>query len=154
MDLGDLLPILALFCAFGAITLIVWIISNNVRRRKIAEMQTNTQTRLLEKFGSAPDLLEYLRSDAGQKFLDSATIERSHPAGRILGSIQGASILLLAGLAMLTTRFRLPEAADGPLFVFGMRSAAIGVGFLLSAGISYWLSKAWGLMDREARSPR
>jgi hypothetical protein len=34
--------------------------------------------------------------------------------------------------------------------VFGTIGLAIGLGFLVSAGISYFLSKSWGLFDRES----
>ncbi len=153
MGPGDVMG-MATFC--GAVILLVWIISNNIRRRKIAELQTGMHTKLLERFGTSSELLEFLKSDAGQKFLESATPERDrpgHPARRILGSIRAGLILLFAGLAMLAIHGRLPGMGD-VLIVWGTLGVAVGVGFVLSAAISYWLSKAWGLMEQEARSPR
>ena len=129
---------------------IVWVISNNVRRRKIAEMQKDLHGRLLEKFGSSQEMLEYLRSDAGRKFLEGATIERATPFGRILRSIQSGLTLLLVGAALFYLHGRLPESWADDTLVFGVLAVALGIGFVLSAGVSYWLSKSWGLFERES----
>ena len=133
-----------------AIAWIVWVITSNVRRRKIAEMQKDLHTRLLEKFSTSQELLEYLKSEAGRKFLEGATIERARPFGRILGSIQSGLALLLAGAALLFLHNRLPESLADVTLVFGTLALALGVGFVLSAGVSYWLSKSWGLFERES----
>lgn len=129
---------------------IVWVISGNVRRRKIAEMQKDLHTRLLEKFGTSQELLEYLKSEAGRKFLEGATIERARPFGRILGSIQSGLTLLLVGVGLLLLHGRVSESWAEDTLVFGVLAAALGIGFVLSAGVSYRLSKSWGLFERES----
>jgi hypothetical protein len=140
---------------FSVIPVIIWTIITNNRRKKIAELQTSMQTKLLEKFGNSQELLDYLRSEAGQKFMESAAMERARPAGRILGSIQAGLILTFVGIAILAVRAGVPSlGTDGlnGLLILGSLAIAIGLGFLSSAVISFWLSKAWGLMDGKAHT--
>ena len=140
---------------FSVIPVIIWTIITNNRRKKIAELQTSMQTKLLEKFGNSQELLDYLRSEAGQKFMESGAMERARPAGRILGSIQAGLILTFVGIAILAVRAGVPSlGTDGlnGLLIMGSLAIAIGLGFLSSAVISFWLSKAWGLMDGKAHT--
>ncbi|MGB7348514.1 MAG: hypothetical protein WBC66_01525, partial [Candidatus Acidiferrales bacterium] len=107
---------------------------------------------------TSQELIEYLKTDAGSKFLDSATIEHARPFGRVLGSVQAGLILFFLGIAMFIVRATMPnetfnavdraQTAHGFLAV-SLLLLALGFGFLASAAASYRLSKAWGLFDRE-----
>ncbi len=145
--MGDLAPVLIPIGILAILGWIVRIIVQNVRQQRIAKLQADLQTRLLEKFGTPQDLIGYLESPAGQKFLDSATIERRNPYGRILGSVQAGLILALVGVALFFLEGRWPETQEGFLFLATL-SLALGIGFLLSAIAAYMLSKSWGLLDR------
>ncbi len=109
----------------GLIGWIAWVIFSNIRRYKIARYQAEVHSKLLEKFGRSEELLAYLESDAGKRFLESASIEqgKTNPFGRILGAVQAGLILTLAGAALLFLRSRVPEAAEGFL-VFGTLAVA------------------------------
>ncbi len=147
--MGDLAPILI---PVGILAVLGWIIRTivqNVRQQRIAKIQADLQTRLLDKFGNPQDLIGYLESPAGQRFLDSATIERRNPYGRILGSVQAGLILSLVGGALFFLEGRWPETQEGFLFLATL-SLALGIGFLLSAIAAYALSKSWGLLDKRA----
>jgi len=146
-------PVLIVMTVFTAVVLLVRTVATNRRQLQVTKMQAEMQTRLIERFGSAEELVAYLGSPAGQKFVESATIERRNPFGRILGSIQAGLVLTLAGAGFLFIQGRWPEVEEGFLFL-GVMGIALGVGFLLSAGAAYFLSKSWGLIDDrgEARS--
>lgn len=116
------------------------------RRNRQAKLQAEIQGRLLERFADAAELAEFLSGPAGERFLESATFERSRPHGRILGSIQAGIVITLTAIALLWLEGRWPHDEEGFLFL-GAVGLAIGIGFLLSAGVSYALSKAWGLMN-------
>jgi hypothetical protein len=159
MSGSDLAPLLVAVSMFLCMGWIVWVMSNNKRRQRVAEIQREMQAKLFERFSTSQEMLEYLKSEAGAKFLDSATIEHTKPFGRVLGSVQAGIILFLLGVAMMIVRATMPEAA----FPNGMERAqsahgflgvslllmALGLGFLVSSAISYRLSKNWGLFDRE-----
>jgi hypothetical protein len=135
----------------GLVSWIAWVVFSSIRRYKIAKYQAEVHNKLLEKFGRSEELLAYLESDAGKRFLESASMEqaRANPFARILGAVQAGLILTLAGVALLFLRSRVPEAAEGFL-IFGTLAVAIGVGFVLSAGASYALSKSFGLLPGTA----
>lgn len=126
----------------------VWVVSNAVRRTRTARLQAEVRNKLLEKFGSSRELLDYLQTDAGQKFVDAGTTERmGTPYGRILGSIQAGIILAVMGAALLFLRGSLPFETE-ELLVLGTLALALGIGFLLSSASAYVLSKSWGLFER------
>lgn len=154
MQSQDLAPVLAAFIFMMASAWIVWVISGNRRRQRVAEIQKEMHMKLFEKFGTSQELLDYLKSDAGRRFLDSATIEHGRPTGRILGSVQTGLTLLLMGLGLLFLHGRLSQSWSDDTLVFGVLAVALGIGFLLSAGVSYWLSKSWGLFEKEIPGQR
>ena len=116
------------------------------QRNKLMKYQYDLQTKLLEKFNNTEELMEYLQGDAGQQFLVSATAEKSDPRGKILGSIQTGLVLLTGGTAFMFLKDQIAEAKEGFVFV-GTLGVALGVGFLLSAGVAYYLSKSWGVIN-------
>lgn len=146
-------PVLIVLTVFTAIVLLVRTVAHNRRQLQVTKMQAEMQTRLIEKFGTSEELVAYLGSPAGQKFVESTTIERRNPFGRILGSIQAGLVLSLAGIGFLFLQGHWPEVEEGFLFL-GVMGLALGIGFLLSAAAAYFLSKSWGLIDErgEARS--
>lgn len=160
----NMVQVLVMPALFFCVGWIVWIVANSRHRSKVAEVQAQMQAKLFEKFGSSQELIAYLNTDAGNRFLDSATIEHTRPFGRVLGSIQAGVILVLLGIAMLIVRFTMPQngfydqiqraqSAQGLLAV-SLVLLALGLGFLASAAASYKLSKTWGLLDREPGSKR
>ena len=136
-----ILPIL--MATFG---FVVWIIFATIRRYKTAKLQAGVQTKLLEKFGSGQELLAYIQSDAGKRFTESLTMEQWTPYGRILGATQAGVILILLGLALLFLRGRVSGGDEGFL-VSGTIILSLGVGFGLSAALSFFLSKSLGLLS-------
>jgi len=134
------LPILLFLIGF-----IVWTIFSTIRRYKTTKLQAGLQTKLLEKFGTGQELLAYVQSDAGKRFLESMTTEQRTPYGRILGAAQTSVILILLGLAFLFLRGRVAGADEGFL-VFGTIVLSLGVGFGLASAVSYALSKTFGLL--------
>jgi hypothetical protein len=138
------------FGTFGSVALFIWMVGDIIRKSKMAKAQSDMQTKLIEKFGSSPELLDYMKTDAGQRFIQTAPVEappQRNPYARILRSITAGTILTFLGIGLLS----ISSFAGGHGFtVFGTIGLAIGLGFLVSAGISYFLSKSWGLFDRES----
>lgn len=130
---------------FAVVALIIWIIFSTIRRYNTTKLQAGLQTKLIEKFGTGQELLAYVQSEAGKRFLESLTMEQRTPYGRILGAAQTSVILALVGLALLFLRGRVAGADEGFL-VFGTIILSLGVGFGLAAALSYFLSKSLGLL--------
>jgi hypothetical protein len=144
--MSDLAPALASIAFFAIVGWIVKTIVTSRRLTKIAEIQAEAQSKMLEKLGSAEEIKAYLESDAGRKFFDSDALEQERPYRRILGSIQAGLILALVGLAVFLMHGRM--GAEQHEFAFlGSIALALGLGFLLSAGAAFLLSKSWGLIN-------
>jgi hypothetical protein len=143
---------IAAISTFGTIAWIAWLGTNAIRRSKMAKAQAEVQSKLLDKFGSSQELLEYMQTDAGQRFaqMESEPVVTKSPQARILGSIKVGTILSFLGIGLMILYAVFNEY---PALGFGIISLAIGLGFLVSSGVSYKLSKSWGLFDGEGVGP-
>src|SRR5580704_17891322 len=72
---------------------IAWVIFSTIRRYKIAKLQAEVQTKLLDKVVSGQELLAYAQTDAGRDLSESLKVERQAPYGRIIGALQTGIIL-------------------------------------------------------------
>jgi hypothetical protein len=145
MNPGDVLIIWGIWIGIGWIA---WVIGGTFRRSRTARLQADVQTRLLEKFGSSRELLEYLQTTQGQRFLDFVVTERANPYSRILISAQAGVIMTLLGLALLLLmRMATVSEASDVLLVLGTLVLTLGIGFLASSVLSFVLSRSWGLIQ-------
>ncbi len=145
-----------MFLAFlGALIWLIRILLENRRWGRIFTMQTNVHGRLIERFGNNEELLSYMNTEAGRRFLEAAPIpigfepDRRVPAAlsRVLVPLQIGVVLTLLGIGLLTLRHSLPEISS-PLLIFGIVVLMPGVGFIISAGITWLLAARLGLMPR------
>lgn len=142
----ELAPVLGVATFFGVCGWIFRLFLNHRRQTKIVLLQSELQKQLLDKFDSTEELRHFLESDSGRNFIDSTPVEKQSPHGRIMGALQSGLIMTTAGLACLYLRHQIPDGRE--MFVFlGAIGLALGLGFLLSAGATYFLSRKWGLID-------
>jgi hypothetical protein len=138
----------------AALLWVLRVILENRRWGRIAKVQSEVHSKLLEKFGNSQELLAYMETEAGKRFLESQPFQLeaqgARPApyhfGRILLSIQLGVVLLLVGVGLLFLRNHLTEGAQGCL-ILGTLASTVGIGFLLSAAASYGLSQHLGLLE-------
>ncbi len=69
----------------GMVSFIFWVVFSTFRRIKVARAQAELNAKLLERFASGHDLAEYMNSEAGKKFLESALNRLSKSFG-LLGT--------------------------------------------------------------------
>jgi hypothetical protein len=147
------IPFSVFVCMLLAVLWVVRTILENRRWNKSFKVHEDVHTKLIDKFASGQELTAYMESDAGRRLLEWAppSIEGRMPfaAGRILWSLQAGLILGLAGVGLVSVRHYVPDAAQ-PLLVFGMLGLTIGLGFCLSAVLSYGISKHLGLLGSGA----
>jgi hypothetical protein len=135
------------FVLFAFFAWFVWLMFSTLRRLKIARLQAEVQSKMLEKVGSGQELLAYAQTDAGKQLLESLRVESSaSPYGRIIGALQTAIVMICVGLALLFLRGHISGTEEGFL-LFGTLITVLGVGFGLSAAVSYYLSKSFGLIN-------
>ena len=150
---GDILAFFFALAFLGSIAWGVWLGAR--RRQALAQAQADLQHRLLDKFNSPQELGEFLQTEGGRRFVQGLTTGRWHPGRRILLALQIGTVVSLLGMATLCLGFIYPKSHAGahPAVIFGLLILAAGIGFLISAGISYKLSKAWGLFPEANGKP-
>jgi hypothetical protein len=104
------------------------------------------QQSVLDRVSSGPDLAAFLQSASGERFIQSLSDGMANPASSILACLHRGILILLLGAGFLVIG-KIEPWGDAPV-AFGILLVFLGLGFLLSAGISYRISKAWRLLDR------
>lgn len=150
---GWLVPFAVFVVCLLAVIWVLRYVLENRRWNKTFKVHEEVHSKLIEKFASGQELTAYMESEAGRRLLewtppafDTPSRGLSAAASRIVWSIQAGLILGLAGVGLLLIRDRMPDAVE-PLLVFGTLGLTIGAGFILSAFVSYGLSKQLGLLS-------
>jgi ABC-type Fe3+ transport system permease subunit len=150
---GGIAPIVVIICA----TWLVSIIIRALKQRANQKNRVDLYSRMLDKFGASPEFMAYLQSDDGLKFIEEAAVETavSSPMNKILTSIQIGVIASLLGIGLLILAIIFDTSRGGDLLIVlnvaGVVGLMVGVGLLISAGISYKLCKTWGLLDAKEK---
>jgi hypothetical protein len=163
--MGAILAGLAGFSVFVVvITALGWLIRTLIdyrRWNRVSKTQTEIHTKLLDRFTANDDLLAYMQTPGGRRFLENAPIPLDSeprtiaaPLSRILWTVQAGVILAIAGggLQFVSGRITLDDAAL-PLWVAGVLAVALGVGFVVSAIVAYLLSQRLGLLEPRHAAP-
>ena len=133
---------------------VVYTTVEGLRRWHQQRVLNQFQTKLLDRIGSVSELGAFLNTEAGARFLKGLTTV-SQPAGpqvRILRATQSGAVLATLGLGLYLYGWLTPtvrgEVTNGinavATILFG-----IGAGFLISAALSYRLSKQMGLLSTD-----
>ena len=133
-----------------------WIIRTAVDYRRwgrIARVQAEAHTKLLDRFTGNEELLAYVQSPAGARFLQSSPISLDggprtvgSPLSRILWSVQAGAVLAAAGLGLVYVSSRIDPTRADSIYLLAILILSLGVGFVVSAGLSFALSKRLGLV--------
>ena len=150
---SDIIPLLAFACGLVAIILLARMFIENRRWSRIFKMQSDVHGRLIERFTTNQELASYMQTDAGRKFLEAAPLpvafeqhQRVPSAiARILTPLQTGIVMVLLGIGLLLLRNAGPDMNTHMLF-FGTVVLMPGIGFIISAGASWFLASRLGLM--------
>ncbi len=141
---------------------LVWMLKTLVDHRRwsrLSKIQTEVHNKVLDRMQSNEDLLAYIQTPAGKRFLESAPIPMESPRsigaplGRILWSAQAGAVLTVLGIGIaLVSRNTLDEVA-APLAALGAVVISLGIGFLVSSGLAFMLTRRFGLLNGPAGEP-
>ncbi|HEY0592844.1 MAG TPA: hypothetical protein VGF40_13820 [Thermoanaerobaculia bacterium] len=137
---------------------LAWIVRAIIEQKRwnrLSRTQAEVHTKILDRFGSSEELLAYMKTPAGSKFLESAPIPVrtesargwSQPYGRTLWSVQAGVVIAAAGLGMLLVSLRFDQETAQDLFAVGVVALSIGIGFIASAAVSVFMSRRLGLLQ-------
>jgi hypothetical protein len=150
---NDGIPFLVFVCMLLALLWLTHVLLENRRWGRIFKLQTDTHGKLIEKFGTSQEVLAYMGTDAGKRFLEATPIavgfEPQQPVSslvaRVLTPLQIGIVMTLLGLGLIVLRHSLAEGAEAMLVV-GTVVLMPGLGFIISAGVTWVLARHLGLM--------
>ena len=161
-DALEFLGPFAVFCVvlFALFSLIKYIVEYR-RWARVSRVNAEVHNKILDRFGSNEELLAYVDSPAGRRFLEATPIAPtssssgtvSAPYARILLSVQVGVLLVALGIGFLLVSGRAIDEVQPLLSSLAALSFCLGVGSIVSAGASFLLSRKLGLLN-EAASAR
>lgn len=151
MDHPEIVIVPFIFATIGYIT---WVLVTAWQRRYRIRATAEFHSRLLDKLGSVKDFSEFLQTEAGARLIADLGSDSASPGGaheRILRAVQLGTVLACLGIGLLLLTFfspSMPDDAQHAFNAFGVISLSLGVGFAISAAVSYRLAGSLGLFDR------
>jgi len=144
---------MAFVCALLALLWLTRAFLENRRWGRIFKLQSEVHGRLIDKFTSNQELALYMESEAGKRYLEAAPIPVGfepdqrvpNAVARVLTPLQIGIVLVLLGTGLLSLRHASVDM-DIPMLVFGTVTLMPGIGFIISAGITWLLAARLGLM--------
>ena len=152
---------LSIFAVLALVTgVLTWLVRTLIEHRRwsrMSKVQAEVHNKLMDRFTANEDLLAYIQTPAGKRFLESAPIALdgapravSAPVGRIMWSVQVGLVLAAAGFGLQYVSHSIEKTVSQPLFAMGVLAISIGIGFVVSAIVSYVLSRRLGLWETPA----
>ena len=159
-EFNNLLGNIAAFTAFlVSVGVVIWFVRLIVTQRRwnrMSKVQFDTHAKLLDRFTSNEDLLAYVQTPAGRRFLEATPLPIQEqprtigaPLSRILWSVQAGVVLAAGGLGLLYVSSRFADEPAQFFMVIGVITIALGIGFMMSAVAAYVLSRRLGLMESQ-----
>jgi hypothetical protein len=142
---------------------VAWLIRAAIDHRRwlrATKIQVEAHTKIVDRLASNEDLIAYMQSPAGQRFLNASAVTApaienigvpmAAPLNRILWSVQAGVVLTTAGVGLWLAKNGIIDEAAQAMQVFAILTMALGIGFVLSALASYGLSRQLGLVSSTA----
>lgn len=129
------IPIIGTVASAITVVLVVFFVTR-ARQRKV-EAQVEMQSKLIDRFGSAPELVTFLQSPAGRQFISGV---QSAPEvltrERIMSGFTRAVVLSSLGIAFLALAVMYDNGWSVPAAIV----LSLGVGYFIATFISYKLT--------------
>jgi hypothetical protein len=151
----------AIFMVFGLVTgTLAWLVKTLVDYRRwyrLSKVQTEAHNKLLDRFTANDELLAYIATPSGKRFLESAPImldispaSIGAPLKRILWAVEIGVVMVCLGGGSVLAANNLPTEVSQVLIVVSILVTALGIGFVLAAAATYLLSRRLGVLGGAA----
>jgi hypothetical protein len=151
----------------GTMTLIAfalaWLVRTVIEQKRwnrLSRTQSEVHNKILDRFSTSEELLAYVRSPAGTRFLESAPIPlhaekqtQQAPFARMIWSIQLGVVVVAGALGMLVVSGRFDADSAQGFFAMGVIALCVGLGFIGSAIVSIVLPRRLGIWQNQAVPP-
>jgi hypothetical protein len=161
----NMMESVTIFAVFVTVSgFIAWFVRMFIDYRRwlrLSKVQTEVHNKLLDRFAGTGDLLAYVQSPAGRRFLESTPIaldagprQVAAPFGRVLWAVQAGVVITVVGIGFQLVSGRMIEEIGQPMSVIGVLAMSLGVGLVLSGAVSYVLARRLGLVEPPASLER
>ncbi len=141
----------------GIVGVFIWLVRSVIDQRRwlrVSRTQAEVHTKLLDRLTTNDDLMTYIQTPAGRRFLESGPLlteaepapQTGAPLSRIILSLQAGVVLASLGIGFWIAQTRFPEDMGEGFFIIGTLATALGLGFVVSAGLAYVISSRFGLV--------
>jgi hypothetical protein len=146
----------------GFLGLFIWLIRSFLENRRWSrtfKLQSEVHGRLIDKFSTSQELAAYMETEAGKRFLEAAPIQVGfeqeqripNAIARVLTPLLIGIVLILLGLGCYLLRSAQSDL-NIPMLVFGTLALMPGLGFIISAGVTWVLAGRLGLMPQSPKA--
>lgn len=152
--LGGMGGALGVAAVLGVLTWLVRATINHRRWVRSSRIQTEVHAKIMDRMTTNEELLAYVQSPAGRRFLESAPppeaapAQTSAPVGPIIWAMMAGIVLATAGIGFRYSAGTLDSDASQAFNVVGVIILALGVGFILSSLMAYLVSSRLGLFPQ------
>jgi hypothetical protein len=136
-------------------TIIIWLVRAFIQHRrwlKASQVQAEVHTKLMDRMTSNEELLSYVQSPAGRRFLEAAPMRPeadgpsfSAPVGSIIWSLMAGVVLTVLGIGFRYAGNFVKDDAHDAIIVVGVIILSLGVGFIIASLMAFAVSSRLGL---------
>lgn len=150
--LGGMAGVFLVIIFVGVITWLVRVFIQHRRWLRASQVQADVHTKLMERMTSNEELLAYVQSPAGRRFLEAAPLrpetegpQLSAPIGSIIWSMMAGVVLTVLGVGFRYAGNVVKDEAHDAFVVVGVIILALGIGFMVASLMGFVLSSRLGL---------
>lgn len=154
--IGVLLGGMAGFLIFGAfIAILAWLTRAVIQHRRWlrqSKVQSEVHGKLMDRMTTNEELLAYIQSPAGRRFLEAAPMQPEAeaprlgaPVGPIIWSMMAGIVLAVVGVGFRIAAGSVTDEARQAFTVVGVILLALGAGFMIASAMAYLVSSRLGL---------
>lgn len=150
--LGGLAGFLAVGAMIGTLTWLVRVLTQHRRWIKASQVQADVHSKLMDRMTTNEELLSYIQSPAGRRFLEAAPIRPEAespgygaPVGPIIWSMMAGIVLATVGAGFRVAASTISDDVQRAFTVVGIILLALGIGFLIASLMAFMVSSRLGL---------
>ncbi len=153
--MSNVAPMIVMIVLLCALAWIIRTLTESRRWTKVFTLQSEVHGKLIDRFASNQELLGYMETDAGRRFLEAAPIvtepdSRKMPnlVSRMMATLQVGLVLMLLGTGLVMLKNVVGDAGT-TMLVLGVVALMPGIGLIMSAGILWLLGKRLNLVETQ-----
>lgn len=132
----EMIPIVGILASSAMVVFVVYFVTRSRQRR--VEAQVEMQAKLIDRFGSASELVTFLQSPAGKQFVDGVQAAPGMlTRDRVTTGFTRAIVLTMLGAGFLFLTFMENNDFAGPAVIL----FSLGIGYLIATFVTWKLSK-------------